>query len=177
MCFPPPTTIEQAANNERVLNLIETLMFRFLSHLSAGHVDGGLELVTLTIRNTAIRPNGALVPRWDQHQIIQLTNKNLSILARVFGVLAESYINVLCGKHVTQRQIYYALMHLFSNQQQLNRTILLCTSVLGVPRYMLGIGTATRGVVAGRLYIAEPGANTAVNCATVGTVSELTSVR
>lgn len=167
------------SNNERVLDLIETLVLRFLGHLSHnhnnGHVDGGLNVVALTVRNTVLRNNGALAPG-EQHHCIQLAEKNLSTLARVFGILAESYNNVLCGNRATQRQVYYALMHLFPDQEQLNRTIILCTSVLGVPRWMLGIGTATRGVVAGRLFVAEPGALTAVNCANVGTVCKQMSV-
>ncbi len=174
MSFLPSNTL-QLSSNELLLNLIETYVFRFLDTLSSSQFFPGLEMTPFTIRNTKLRLDGVLVPG-NQHQTIQLSNKNLSTLARFFGVLAECYSNVANGKRVTQRQIYYALMHLFSDQDQLNRTILLCTSVLGVPRCMLGIGTATRGVVAGRLYIAEPGAPTAIDCAVVGTVRKSTSV-
>jgi DNA topoisomerase VI subunit A len=104
-----------------------------------------------------------------------LTERRLCVkaaipFARVMSVLGAAHSLLRLGHQVSQRELYYKLVHVFSHQRELNRALLDASATLGVPRFALNIGAATRGVVAGCIRIAPPTSPALVDCEYVGTV-------
>ncbi|KAI5439997.1 hypothetical protein KIW84_025383 [Lathyrus oleraceus] len=98
---------------------------------------------------------------------------------RVWKVMEMCYQILLKEKRVTQRELFYKLLcdspHLFPSQKDVNRTIqglLICAKIdlvalLRCSRYSLGIMASSRGLIAGRLIMQEPGKE-AVDCSVCG---------
>ncbi|KAJ4877168.1 Meiotic recombination protein SPO11-2 [Raphanus sativus] len=78
---------------------------------------------------------------------------------------------LLQGKRVTQRELFYKLLcdspDYFSSQLEVNRSVQDVVALLRCSRFSLGIMASTRGLVAGRLSLQEPGKE-AVDCSACG---------
>jgi hypothetical protein len=74
---------------------------------------------------------------------------------------------------LSQRELYYLLIHIFKNQRDLNNTLLDACATLGVPRFALNIGSASRGVLAGCIRIGPPNSAAVIDGEYVGTVRGL----
>uniref|UniRef100_A0A0R0HHH6 DNA topoisomerase (ATP-hydrolyzing) n=1 Tax=Glycine max TaxID=3847 RepID=A0A0R0HHH6_SOYBN len=90
---------------------------------------------------------------------------------RVWKVMEMCYQILLQEKRVTQRELFYKLLcdspHLFPSQTHVNRTIQDLVALLRCSRFSLGIMASSRGLVAGRLILQEPGKE-AVDCSLCG---------
>ncbi|CAJ1927679.1 unnamed protein product [Sphenostylis stenocarpa] len=90
---------------------------------------------------------------------------------RVWKVMEMCYQILLQEKRVTQRELFYKLLcgspHLFPSQTHVNRTIQDLVALLRCSRYSLGIMASSRGLIAGRLTLQEPG-NDIVDCSLCG---------
>ncbi|KAK7308962.1 hypothetical protein RJT34_05328 [Clitoria ternatea] len=90
---------------------------------------------------------------------------------KVWKVMEMCYQILLQEKRVTQRELYYKLLcdspHLFPSQTHVNRTIQDVVALLRCSRYSLGIMASSRGLIAGRLILQEPG-NKVVDCSVCG---------
>ncbi|XP_027362146.1 meiotic recombination protein SPO11-2 isoform X1 [Abrus precatorius] len=90
---------------------------------------------------------------------------------RVWKVMEMCYQILLQEKRVTQRELYYKLLcdspQLFPSQTHVNRTIQDLVALLRCSRYSLGIMASSRGLVAGRLILQEPGKEV-VDCSVCG---------
>ncbi|EOA34374.1 hypothetical protein CARUB_v10021898mg [Capsella rubella] len=101
-----------------------------------------------------------------------LTNaKTAKAFVRVWKVMEICFQILLQEKRVTQRELFYKLLcdspDYFSSQIEVNRTVQDVVALLRCSRYSLGIMASSRGLVAGRLFLQEPGKE-AVDCSTCG---------
>ncbi|CAE5962248.1 unnamed protein product [Arabidopsis arenosa] len=101
-----------------------------------------------------------------------LTNaKTAKAFVRVWKVMEICFQILLQEKRVTQRELFYKLLcdspDYFSSQIEVNRTVQDVVALLRCSRYSLGIMASSRGLVAGRLFLQEPGKE-AVDCSACG---------
>ncbi|WZZ13107.1 hypothetical protein YC2023_106196 [Brassica napus] len=101
-----------------------------------------------------------------------LTNaKTAKAFVRVWKVMEMCFQILLQEKRVTQRELFYKLLcdspDLFSSQIEVNRSVQDVVALLRCSRFSLGIMASTRGLVAGRLYLQEPGKEP-VDCSACG---------
>lgn len=101
-----------------------------------------------------------------------LTRENTAkSFVRVWKVMEMCYEILVQEKRVTQRELFYKLLcaspDYFASQLQVNQTIQDVVALLRCSRFSLGIMASSRGVVAGRLLLQEPGQET-VDCTTCG---------
>ncbi|XP_010473643.1 PREDICTED: meiotic recombination protein SPO11-2 [Camelina sativa] len=101
-----------------------------------------------------------------------LTNaKTAKAFVRVWKVMEMCFQILLQEKRVTQRELFYKLLcdspDYFSSQIEVNRTVQDVVALLRCSRYSLGIMASSRGLVAGRLFLQEPGKE-AVDCSACG---------
>ncbi|CAG7861042.1 unnamed protein product [Brassica rapa] len=101
-----------------------------------------------------------------------LTNaKTAKAFVRVWKVMEMCFQILLQEKRVTQRELFYKLLcdspDLFSSQVEVNRSVQDVVALLRCSRFSLGIMASTRGLVAGRLYLQEPGKEP-VDCSACG---------
>ncbi|KAJ4877151.1 Meiotic recombination protein SPO11-2 [Raphanus sativus] len=101
-----------------------------------------------------------------------LTNaKTAKAFVRVWKVMEMCFQILLQGKRVTQRELFYKLLcdspDYFSSQLEVNRSVQDVVALLRCSRFSLGIMASTRGLVAGRLSLQEPGKE-AVDCSACG---------
>ncbi|KAF8379593.1 hypothetical protein HHK36_029034 [Tetracentron sinense] len=80
---------------------------------------------------------------------------------RVWKVMEVCFQLLVKEKRVTQRELFYKLLcsspEYFTSELQVNRTIQDVVALLRCSRYSLGIMASSRGAVAGRLLLQEPG--------------------
>ncbi|XP_054824185.1 meiotic recombination protein SPO11-2 [Prosopis cineraria] len=90
---------------------------------------------------------------------------------RVWKVMETCYQILLQEKRVTQRELYYKLLcdspDLFPSQTDVNRSVQDVVALLRCSRYSLGVMASSRGLIAGRLILQEPGKE-AVDCSVSG---------
>ncbi|XP_031390820.1 meiotic recombination protein SPO11-2 [Punica granatum] len=90
---------------------------------------------------------------------------------RVWKVMEMCFQILVEGKRVTQRELFYKLLctspNYFSSQLQVNRTIQDVVALLRCSRFSLGIMASSRGLVAGRLLLQEPGKEE-IDCGATG---------
>lgn len=108
-----------------------------------------------------------------------LTRPNAAkAFVRVWKVMEMCYQILLQEKRVTQRELFYKLLcdspHLFPSQTDVNRTIQDLGALLRCSRYSLGIMASSRGLIAGRLILQEPGKE-AVDCTVCGSSGHVIS--
>ncbi|XP_013606274.1 PREDICTED: meiotic recombination protein SPO11-2 [Brassica oleracea var. oleracea] len=101
-----------------------------------------------------------------------LTNaKTAKAFVRVWKVMEMCFQILLQEKRVTQRELFYKLLcdspDLFSSQVEVNRSVQDVVALLRCSRFSLGIIASTRGLVAGRLSLQEPGKEP-VDCSACG---------
>lgn len=146
---------------------IEHLMETFVLSVFEPSASPSLTLVRRTRTNLS-NPNE--LPHFeDQATQRHLSVSGATILAKTMKVLALVYVLVKTGKRATQREIYYMLIESFVSQAELNDRILDCSACLGVPRCMMNIDVATRGVVAGCIKITTQVQTAIVDCEAVDT--------
>ncbi|KAG7584698.1 Spo11/DNA topoisomerase VI subunit A N-terminal [Arabidopsis thaliana x Arabidopsis arenosa] len=97
--------------------------------------------------------------------------KTAKAFVRVWKVMEICFQILLQEKRVTQRELFYKLLcdspDYFSSQIEVNRTVQDVVALLRCSRYSLGIMASSRGLVAGRLFLQEPGKE-AVDCSACG---------
>ncbi|PWA53648.1 meiotic recombination protein SPO11-2 [Artemisia annua] len=90
---------------------------------------------------------------------------------RAWKVMEMCYEILVQEKRVTQRELFYKLLcaspDYFSSQLQVNQTIQDVVALLRCSRFSLGIMASSRGAVAGRLLLQEPGEEI-IDCTTCG---------
>lgn len=153
-----------------VIAQIEALVHAFTRDLLEGHVDGAFTMIRRTAGNTNEDPiSGALLLG---EQVIQrkFNARNAGKVAQMLQVFDVVHSLLQRGKRISQRELFYLLIDSFKDQQQLNNTVLDVSATLGVPRFALNIGAATRGVLAGCLRLAMAGSLYQVDCEYVGSV-------
>ncbi|KAL4592518.1 hypothetical protein LXL04_005516 [Taraxacum kok-saghyz] len=101
-----------------------------------------------------------------------LTRENSAkAFIRVWKVMEMCYGILLLEKRVTQRELFYKLLcsspDYFTSQLQVNQTIQDVVALLRCSRFSLGIMASSRGIIAGRLLLQEPGEET-VDCTKCG---------
>ncbi|RID44481.1 hypothetical protein BRARA_I01270 [Brassica rapa] len=101
-----------------------------------------------------------------------LTNaKTAKAFVRVWKVMEMCFQILLQEKRVTQRELFYKLLcdspDYFSSQVEVNRSVQDVVALLRCSRFSLGIMASTRGLVAGRLSLQEPGKEP-VDCSACG---------
>jgi DNA topoisomerase VI subunit A len=153
-----------------ILRQMERISLRMIQDMVDGKVGGSLFMVRCTQSNAYEDTETGACVLGDA-----LTERKLSVkaaipFARVMSVLAAVHRLLRLGQKVAQRELYYMLVHVFSNQRELNRALLNVSATLGVPRFALNIGAATRGVVAGCIKIAPATSPALVDCEYVGPV-------
>ncbi|KAF8109732.1 hypothetical protein N665_0092s0005 [Sinapis alba] len=97
--------------------------------------------------------------------------KTAKAFVRVWKVMEMCFQILLQEKRVTQRELFYKLLcdspDYFSSQIEVNRSVQDVVALLRCSRFSLGIMASTRGLVAGRLSLQEPGKE-AVDCSGCG---------
>ncbi|PSS11368.1 Meiotic recombination protein like [Actinidia chinensis var. chinensis] len=90
---------------------------------------------------------------------------------RVWKVMEMCYQVLVQEKRLTQRELFYKLLcdspEYFTSQLQVNRTIQDVVALLRCSRFSLGIMASSRGAIAGRLFLQEPGQEV-VDCSACG---------
>lgn len=154
---------DEQGDTTKILRQIENLCFSFISEL----LRPGTRSKTARTGMPAaydVAPGTALSPR-------RLTNRTWKSFMRTWGVLAKVHELLRVGRRVSQRELYYMLVHMFKLQIELNRTVSKVSTILGVPRYALNIDAASRGVLAGCVTLALTGSHYCIDCRHVGCVS------
>lgn len=162
--------LASAEEPQVVIVQIEALVLAFARDLLEGHVDGAFTMIRRTASNTHEDPiSGALLLG---EQVVQrkFNARNAGKVAQMLRVLEIVHSLLQRGKRISQRELFYVLIDSFKDQHQLNDTVLDVSATLGVPRFALNIGAATRGVLAGCLRLAMAGSLYQVDCEYVGTV-------
>ncbi|KAE9596530.1 putative DNA topoisomerase (ATP-hydrolyzing) [Lupinus albus] len=102
---------------------------------------------------------------------LHLFNFHCNLSRAVWKVMEMCYQILLQEKCVTQRELYYKLLcdspHLFPSQTDVNRTIQDVVALLRCSRFSLGIIASSRGLIAGRIILQEPGKED-VDCSMCG---------
>lgn len=153
-----------------VIERIETIFYAFVDDLVQGRVDGELTMIRRTSANAHEDALSGALHLGDKVSIRRFNDRTAMKMSQLFEVFAVIHRLLHQGKRISQREMFYLLIDSFKNQQQLNDTILDASATLGVPRFALNIGSATRGVVAGCLRLAMAGSLYQVDCENVGTV-------
>lgn len=96
--------------------------------------------------------------------------RNIYVMNRIIIVLSRIHELILNSRKVSQRQLYYMVIHTeaFKDQNILNDTILDVSCMLYVPRYKLNITCATRAVIAGCINVCTD-QSAVTDCRFVGT--------
>lgn len=153
-----------------VVQRIEDIAHCFIHDLVQGRVDGCFRMIRRTSANAfEDEVSGALI-LGPQVTIRRFNACTATKVAQLLQVLAVMQQLLLQGRRISQREMFYMLIDSFKNQAQLNCTVLDASATLGVRRYALNVGAATRGVLAGCLELATAGSMYKVDCRYVGTV-------
>lgn len=153
-----------------VTKSIEDLMMEFMQQLVAGNVCGAIQRLSRRRPSMSILDRNLVSTSESRRSTVKLYRGNLRPLSQLFSVFAACHELLTSNRRISQRHLFYQLINFFSNQQEVNETVLDASAVLNVPRYLLNIGAATRGVVAGKLSISEPKASSWIDCSHVGNV-------
>lgn len=153
-----------------VVAQIEMLVHAFARDLLDGHVDGAFTMVRRTADNAHEDPVSGALLLGEQVVHRKFSARTAGKVAQMLQVLKVVHSLLRREKRISQRELFYLLIDSFKNQQQLNDTVLDVSATLGVPRFALNIGAATRGVLAGCLRLAVAGSLCQVDCEYIGTV-------
>lgn len=149
---------------------IESLMWGVVHDIANGIPDGCVTMVCRTRRNAMRDEVTGAVQLGNEVTRRFFSAKSALTMSRLFEVLAAVHALLLSGHRVSQRQLFYTLLHAFPTQMHLNEAVLDASATLGVPRYLLNVGAATRGVVAGCISVYPNASRHAVDCEYVGPV-------
>jgi len=167
-----PPVLEGEEEPNVIVRRIEELFHVFINMLVCGRVDFSICMIKRTHSNAEENPSSGALHLGDQLTFRKLTSRTARGISQLFEVLSAVHRLLLNQKRISQRELFYILVQSFDSQQQLNDVVQDASAVLGVPRYALNIGAATRGVVAGCLRIATAGSMYHVDCEFVGSVSK-----
>lgn len=158
---------------EIVLSRIEMIALSCATDIVNGDMNGGFRMIRRRATNVTRDNNTGAIELGNQTQLIRFSAYNATAVARLMQVMATVHHLIVTSRRVSQREMYYMLIHSFKSQIVLNDTILDLSGMLAVPRYALNIGAATRGVLAGCVRLAVFGSPYRVDCEHVGIVSGL----
>lgn len=158
---------------EIVLSRIEMIALSCAMDVVKGDMNGGFHMIRRKAKNVTRDNNTRAIGLGNQTQLIRFSARSATNVARLMQVMATVHHLLVTGRRVSQREMYYMLIHLFKSQIRLNDTVLDLSAMLAVPRYALNIGAATRGVLAGCVRLAFFGSPYRVDCEYVGIVSNL----
>lgn len=149
---------------------IEALVVGVIQDMVNGYVDGELVMMKISMSNIEEdESTGALV--LGSHTTRRsLSGRAALPLARMMSVLSVCHGLLINGTAMSQRELYYLLVTFFRNQREVNLALMDACATLGVPRYALNIGAATRGVVAGCIRIGPANSAAFIDGQLVGTV-------
>lgn len=171
------TRLENDEEPSVVIERIETLAYAFVDDLVHGRLDGGLTMIRRTSTNALEDALSGALHLGDKVSIRRFNDRSAVKMSQLFEVFTVIHRLLHQGKRISQRELFYLLIDSFKNQEQLNDTILDASATLGVPRFVLNIGAATRGALAGCLRLATAGSLYQVDCEYVGTVRPWRSTR
>lgn len=153
-----------------VMARIEALVSAYHENVASGNPDAAIAMIRRSQSNVVHDAATGAIQLGEQVVLRRVTQKNARKNEQLFDVLGVVHRLLREGKRIAQRELYYLLIDSFDNQQQLNDIVLDASATLGVPRFALNVGAATRGVVAGCLRLATSGSVYQVDCEHVGTV-------
>ncbi|CAN8073153.1 unnamed protein product [Agarophyton chilense] len=151
-----------------ILDKLESLALHFAYDLMTGRSDGVFKMVNRTYDNVVQDEQTGALLFGEKKTIRKFNHRTASSVSRMFQVLVAVQRLLLCGRRISQRELFYMLVSSFDSQAQLNRMILDVSALLGAPRYALNIGAATRGVIAGKICVALSGSPYKIDCEFVG---------
>lgn len=163
-----PLSIDEAP--QAVIVKIEALMFDFAYDVLKGRTDGAFTMIKRTSNNAIEDGSIGAIVLGGKVTVRKLNAKTALSISRLLQVTEVIHSLLLSGRRTSQRELFYLLIESFQTQQQLNDTVLDVSAVLGVPRYALNVGAATRGVLAGCLQLSVAGSMYRVDCRHVGMV-------
>lgn len=149
-----------------IMRRIENLCVSFILEL----LRPSAQCTTATASETTTISPACNVSREQSFSLRLLTKRSCPSFARTWGVLAKVHELLRLRRRVSQRELYYMLIHMFRSQIELDRTVSKVSTILGVPRYALNIDAASRGVLAGCVTLALTGSNFRIDCRHVGSV-------
>lgn len=166
-----PAPLHESEEPDVIIEKIEQLACSLVIALSQGDQDKVcFQMVSRTSANAVVDDVTGAILLSDAVQTRRLHIRNSSSFSRMLELTEAIHRLLLSGKRISQRELFYLLIESFSSQQQLNDNILDVSATLGVPRYALNIGAATRGVLGGCLKVALSGSLNYIDCEFVGAV-------
>lgn len=160
-----------SSDSNVALDRIESLAFNFIHDMMNERHEGAVQMLNRTYNNLMEHPESGALLFGDKITTRKLSARTARTVARMLEVVMTMQNLLLSGRRISQRELFYMLIGSFDTQAQLNKIILDVSAMLGVPRYALNIGAATRGVMAGNICIATSGSIYKVDCEHVGAVS------
>jgi len=167
----PPPQIRQPP--DVVMDRIEALVMALVEDLSAG--KSALPFLAVPTRrggkaraasaDNVLRRSAATAAAPER---VVLSDVGGARFARIWAVLSFCYELLAAGRTATQREVYYALTHLFKRQASCNAAILDGAALLGVDRMSLGLFASAKGFVTGALGVRAPGTAEYIDCRTLG---------
>eukprot|EP00171_Calliarthron_tuberculosum_P005562 IDg5562t1 len=152
-----------------VVESIENLILELVRQLITGQLDLRISRISRNSTNLSLLHGTNAIVAGPLTTFTYLSARNYGPLAKLFAVLTACHELVLSNRRLSQRQLYYELVEIFTDQRDLNDTLLDASATLNVPRCLMNVGTATRGVVAGNLSIAALEGRSGIDCTCVGT--------
>ncbi len=156
------------SESSRVCSLIETVARDIILDFPKGSTDG--ELVSIRLSETRSCEVGDEAHLFPKHKRRRLCLRSIGSISRVLSILSTCHHLLITKRTVSQRELYYILASSFSDQRELNLALFDSCATLGVPRWSLNVGAATRGVLAGCLIVAPDDSSNLVDCTRVGPV-------
>lgn len=166
----PTLLLSDEEDSRTVCERIEQLCCWFIGNVACGRVNFKICMVKRSSSNAIEDSVSGAVLLGDEVTSRTLSARSAKSISQLFQVLQQVHLLLRERRRISQRELYYLLIESFSCQEQLNGVVLDASAVLGVPRYALNIGAATRGVVAGCLRIATANSLYHVDCEYVGSV-------
>lgn len=157
---------DEQADAPVIIRRIANLCFSFILEL----LQPSTQCTTATATETTVVLPTCNIPREQLFSLRLLTKRTCPSFARTWEVLAKVHELLRLRRRVSQRELYYMLVHTFHSQIELNLTVSKVSTILGVPRYALNIDAASRGVLAGCVTLGLTGSNFRIDCRHVGSV-------
>lgn len=153
-----------------IVGRIEAQVVGVVNDMVCGCINGGFTMVQLSSSNIEEQQStGALIFN-NKLTHRKLVGRSALPVARMIAVLSVCHGLLISGTVVSQRELFYLMVSVFRNQRELNLALLEACATLGVPRYALNVGAATRGVVAGCILLGPSNSANFVDGQHVGTV-------
>lgn len=152
-----------------VSKLIEDLVMDLVRNLVAGQLNWRIQRISRNTTNVSQLQDTNAFVAGPRTTVTNLSVPKLGLIAKRFAVFSTCHNLVSSNRRLSQRQLYYQLVDIFTDQIDLNDTLLDVSATLNIPRYLMNVGTATRGVVAGILCISALEGRSGTDCTCVDT--------